>query len=33
MKVKRFRKEQIIRIMKEVEAGVAAADLCRKHSC
>jgi putative transposase len=33
MKGKRFKKEQIIRILQEAEAGVAVADLCRKHNC
>lgn len=33
MKGKRFKEEQIIRILQEAEAGVAVADLCRKHSC
>ena len=31
MKRKRFSEEQIIAILKEHEAGVAVADLCRKH--
>ncbi len=31
MKRKRFSEEQIIAILKEHEAGVATADLCRKH--
>ena len=31
MKRKRFTEEQIIAILKEHEAGVATADLCRKH--
>ncbi|SMX56646.1 Insertion element ISR1 uncharacterized 10 kDa protein A3 [Bradyrhizobium sp. ORS 285] len=31
MKRSRFREEQIIGILKEHEAGVAVADLCRKH--
>jgi putative transposase len=30
MKGKRFREEQIIRILQEAEAGIAVADLCRK---
>jgi putative transposase len=33
MKGKRFKEEQIIRILQEAEAGVAVADLCRKHNC
>jgi len=33
MKGKRFREEQIIRILQEAEAGIAVADLCRKHNC
>ena len=31
MKRKRFSEEQIIGILKEHEAGIAVADLCRKH--
>ena len=31
MKRKRFSDEQIIAILREQEAGVATADLCRKH--
>ena len=31
MKRKRFTDEQIIGILKEADAGVAAADLCRRH--
>jgi len=31
MKRKRFSEEQIISILREHEAGVATADLCRKH--
>jgi len=31
MKKKRFKEEQIIGILKEAEAGMPAADLCRKH--
>ena len=31
MKRKRFSEEQIIGILKEHEAGVSVADLCRKH--
>ena len=31
MKRKRFTEEQIIAILKEHEAGVKTADLCRKH--
>ena len=31
MKKKRFTEEQIISILKEGEAGVPTADLCRKH--
>jgi putative transposase len=31
MKRSRFREEQIIAILREQEAGVAVAELCRKH--
>lgn len=31
MKVKRFSTEQIINILKESDAGLPTADLCRKH--
>ena len=31
MKRKRYSEEQIIRILKEAEAGVAVGELCRKH--
>jgi putative transposase len=31
MKRKRFSEEQIIAILREHEAGVSTADLCRKH--
>ena len=33
MKGKRFREEQIIRILHEAEAGLSVAEVCRKHSC
>jgi putative transposase len=33
MKGKRVKEEQIIRILQETEAGIALADLCRKHDC
>lgn len=31
MKRSRFREEQIIAILKEPEAGMATADMCRRH--
>ena len=31
MRGKRFKQEQIVAVLKEAEAGVAVADLCRKH--
>ena len=31
MEAKRYTEEQIIGILKEAEAGVAVAELCRKH--
>lgn len=33
MKAKRFTEEQIIGILKEVEAGMSVADVCRKYNC
>ncbi len=33
MKDKRFTEEQIIRILQDVESGLAVADVCRKHNC
>lgn len=33
MKKKRFSEEQIINILKEQEAGLSVADICRKYSC
>ena len=32
MKGKRFTEVQIIRILQEAEAGLAVADVCRKHN-
>ena len=31
MKKKRFTEQQIVKILKEYESGVSAADLCRQH--
>ncbi len=31
MRGKRFKQEQIIAVLKEAEAGIGVADLCRKH--
>lgn len=31
MKRKRFSEEQIIKVLKEVEAGIPAKEICRKH--
>ena len=33
MKKKRFSEEQIINILKEQEAGLSVADICRKYGC
>jgi len=33
MKGKRFKEEQIIRILQEAESGLSVADVCRKHNC
>jgi len=33
MKGKRFKEEQIIRILQEAEAGLAVSDVCRKYNC
>jgi putative transposase len=33
LKGKRFKEEQIICILQAAEAGIAVADLCRKHNC
>lgn len=33
MKNKRFKEEQIIRILQEAETGVSVADICRKYNC
>ncbi len=33
MKGKRFKEEQIIRLLQEAESGLTVADVCRKHIC
>ena len=33
MKGKRFKEEQIIRILQEVERGMTVAEVCRQHNC
>jgi putative transposase len=33
MKGKRFKEEQIIRLLQEAESGLTVADVCRKHNC
>ena len=33
MKGKRFKEEQIIRILQEAERGMTVAEVCRQHSC
>ncbi|MEM1145796.1 MAG: transposase [Pseudomonadota bacterium] len=33
MKGERFTDEQVIGILKEVEAGMSVAEVCRKHNC
>ena len=33
MKSKRFKEEQIIRLLQKAESGLAIADVCRKHNC
>ncbi len=33
MKGKRFKEEQIIRLLHEAESGLTVADVCRKHNC
>jgi putative transposase len=33
MKGKRFKEEQIIRILHEAERGMTVAEVCRKHNC
>ncbi len=33
MKGKRFKEEQIIRLLQEAESGLPVADVCRKHNC
>ena len=33
MKGKRFKEEQIIRILQEAERGMTVAEVCRQHNC
>ena len=33
MKCKRFKEEQIIRILQEAERGMTVAEVCRQHNC
>ncbi len=33
MKGRRFKEEQIIRLLQEAESGLTVADVCRKHNC
>jgi len=33
MKRKRFKEEQIIRLLQEAESGLPVVDVCRKHNC
>ena len=33
MKGKRFKEEQIIRILQEAERGMTGAEVCRQHNC
>ncbi len=33
MQGKRFKEEQIIRLLQEAESGLTVADVCRKHNC
>jgi putative transposase len=33
MKNKRFKEEQIIRILQEAETGITVAEICRKYNC
>ncbi len=33
MKGKRFKEEQIIRLLQEAESGLTVVDVCRKHNC
>jgi putative transposase len=33
MKNKRFKDEQIIRILQEAETGITVAEICRKYNC
>ncbi len=33
MKGKRFKEEQVIRLLQEAESGLTVVDVCRKHNC